>query len=96
MNMQTLEIEAILDVAYHKAACLAAYEIRRHLRPFNLKRHAFGVSRDGYFTAGGVPVVELDAWQHRNLAPVLRALSEASDFVAGLEEPVRARLDGHL
>jgi hypothetical protein len=96
MNMHTREIDAILDTAFHKAACLAACEIRRHLRPYNLKRHPLGVDKYGCLTAGGVPVVELDAWQHRTLGLVLRALSEASDFVADLSPEVRARLDGHL
>jgi hypothetical protein len=89
--MNTLEIDSILDAAYHEAAGIAAYQIRRHLRPFNLKRHRLHHSSEG-LVVGTAPVYELTSHSW----PIVQALHEAARFAASLPDGVKARLDDHL
>lgn len=96
--MQTNQIEAILDTAYHAAAIVAADQVRRHLRPFNLKRHpleysdnlCMGADTD-CLTLGG-----LAYWSFHMDRPVHQAIREAGEFVDRLPEGVKAVLKDHL
>jgi hypothetical protein len=88
--MQTLEIDLILDQAYHKAAGLAACEVRRHLRPFNLRRHPITVVNDE-LTFGGRPWYDFSF--HNDLS---EAICEAGRYVRNLPLEVIKRLKDHL
>jgi hypothetical protein len=89
--MRTREISRILDCAHHKAAEIAAQEIRHHLRPFNLKRHP--LSFDGVdLHVGDVPAYTL-LWRRFR---VVKALHEAAQYAFALPTEVRARLKDHL
>lgn len=88
--MQTREIESILDQAYHKAAGLAAYEVRRHLRPFNLKRHPISVVNDS------LALGSLCWWEFIYSSPVHDAIREAGRYVEDLPPEVVKRLKDHL
>lgn len=88
--MQTLEIDLILDRAYHRAAETAAIGIRQHLRPFNLRRHPLSFGNYGLLV-GDVRVYELTS-RH----PVVQALHEVARFVDSLPPGVQRRLQEHL
>jgi hypothetical protein len=96
--MRTREIEALLDVAHHKAAELAAQEIRHHLRPFNLKRHPLGYSNiptlghdSNCLTLGDVPY-----WYWTYAHPACQAVREAGEYASRLPAEVQHRLKEHL
>jgi hypothetical protein len=89
--MRTSEIDKILDCAYHKAAEIAAQEIRRHLRPYNLKRHPVGFDFNVGLTVGGQSVYEMIYSR-----PIHQVLREVNTFAIRLHEGVQARLGEHL
>lgn len=87
--MQTNQIDLILDTAYHAAAVVAADQIRRHLRPFNLKRHPLGY--DHYLTLGGRRY-----WEIITAGDLHDRIHEAGHFAESLPDEVQARLKDHL
>lgn len=85
--ISTLEVDATLAAAYDRAAFQASLEIRRYLRPFNLKRHPLSVSNQGLHV-GARLASELMHAHH----PLVKALHDAGQFVDNLPTPVHDRL----
>lgn len=89
--MNTLEIDAVLAAAYDRSAGIAAGEIRKHLRPFNLKRHPVIIDWNNTLRAGN-----LRWWELTYSHPVHKAIREVGEYVERLPEPIQERLKDHL
>lgn len=89
--MNTLEIDAILVAGYDRAAGIAAGEIRKHLRPFNLKRHPVIMDSNNTLRVG-----DIRWWELAYSSPVHVAIREAGEYVEHLPPEVQERLKDHL
>lgn len=84
--MNTRDIDQTLADAYDKAAFYASIEVRRHLRPFNLRRHPLSVGNAGLYIGTRL------ASEIMGHTPLVKALHEAGQFVDQLPVQVFQRL----